>query len=92
MQLAIPVARLPISIVLISDGTLAFVRTAAFHSIIDQPTCENCPTAIFTEQGFTIGEDSFDYNVKYLYKECGMMLQWLVAQKLEMPVSNVFGF
>lgn len=91
-QMMVPLGTMPINIVLLSEGSLAFVRTANFKGVVDQPTCENCPTAIFTEQGFTIGEETFEWNTKYLYKEYKEMLQWLIAQKLEMPVNNVFGF
>ena len=77
-------AELPVHLVLMGDGTLAFIPVQQFKTILDQP--EEGMTAIFSQENFSIGGAEFDYGTKYFYKEFPTMLQWLAEQKLEMPL------
>lgn len=85
-QLPIKLGSLPINLVLISDGSVAFVKAGNFKTICDFPEDENEVDAIFDEAGFQLGNtDNFCYNVAYRYKEIPDMLAWLVKQNLVEP-------
>jgi len=88
-QVQIPIGNLPINLVLLSDGTLVFVRVAKFGCIIDQAP-EGGVGAVFYDDHFLVENEEFWYNTVYRYKEKPNMLKWLQAQNLTEP-SVVFG-
>lgn len=84
-QMAVPLAGLPLNLVLISDGSLAFVKTHNFKCIVDQPEDDKKVAAMFDEEDFSIGtERQLAYNVAYRYSEIPCMLQWLLEQNLQL--------
>lgn len=83
-QCQIPIGSLPVHLVLISDGTLVFVRVAKFGVIFDQAPDQGVG-AVFSEDGFTIDGEEFWYNTIYNYKEKPNMLKWLQQQNLREP-------
>jgi len=84
-QLAVSIAGLPLQLVLISDGTVAFVLTAYGRCVIDQPEDASQVSAMFDESGFSIGvESQLAYNVAYRYKEIPCMLAWLKQERLSL--------
>jgi hypothetical protein len=83
-QIAVPLGNLPVQLICISNGTVAFVRTQDFGAIFDHP--ENGVSAKFTNESFSLGQEDFIYNTAYRYKEIDVMLSWLTQQQLEMPV------
>lgn len=80
-QVAVALNTLPIQLVCISDASVAFVRTQDFSTIIEDG-------ASFANGGFTIGGINYEYNKKIYYKQIPDVLEWLVRQKLEMPLLN----
>jgi len=90
-QISIRMNNLPLNLICAETGQIALIPTQQFKTIIDQ--CEGI-TAIIDTTGITINGESFEYNELISYKESPNMLQWLQAQKLEMPTisKNPFGF
>ena len=90
-QLPIKLGSLPINLVLISDGSVAFVKAGNFKTICDSGDDGKQIVAIFDESGFQLGNtDNFCYNVAYKYKEIPDMLQWLMQQNLQEPQGMFF--
>lgn len=87
-QLQVPIGKMPVNLVLLSNGTLAFVKVYNFSVIYDMP--EDGVNAVFMEDGFMIEDDEFEYNVAYNYKAHPSMLAWLKQQNLQKP-DVVFG-
>jgi hypothetical protein len=80
-QIQVGLGTLPVQLVCLSDASVAFVKSQPFKTIVDN-------NAMFSEDGFTIGKDDYQYNTKIWYKEIPSVLEWLVAQKLESPTFN----
>jgi hypothetical protein len=79
----VPLGNLPIGLILIQDGTLAFEVLTPFVPFVDTT---GPVYAFFDMQGFKFGSEdgnNFSYNTKYAYKGVADMLQWLRAQELE---------
>lgn len=72
----------PINLILLANGTLAFIRVMEFKGIVDLPTNENYPEASFWRDGFQIGDEVYEYNMAYPYKEMPVMLEWLKQQNM----------
>lgn len=83
-QVQIPIGGMPINLVLISDGTLVFIKVRPFGVLFDHP--ESGLKAIFHEDCFTIEGEEFHYDTIYQYKEIPNMLGWLKQQNLQEPV------
>lgn len=78
----IPIGNLPISLVCIQTGAIAFVPVApAFPVFFDIGE----PEAIIDNGGLHIGEDSFSFNTAYVYKQYPSLVQWLKRQNLISP-------
>ena len=75
---------LPVQLVLLSTGSLVFIRVAKVGTIVDQVP-DNGIRAIFTDEHFQIGDEEFWYNTIYQYKEIPGMLQWLKQQNMVLP-------
>lgn len=92
-QLQIKLGSLPISLVLISDGSVAFVKSCNFKAICDSGDDDGKQiVAIFDNEGFQLGNtDNFCYNVAYRYKEIPDMLKYLQQQNLQEPQGVFFG-
>lgn len=77
----------PISLVLVTDGkhgNVVFIKTAPFTAVIDLK--ENGSTyATFAQEGFTIEEEEYSYNIQYPYKDMPVLLEWLKRQNLLFP-------
>lgn len=80
----------PIGLILLSNGTLTFVKTSVVGVLYDQPGDKEAVHGIFTEEGFSLNDESFSYKVLYAYKEIPVMLRWLQQQKLIMPENVAF--
>ena len=80
---------MPINLLLLSNGSVAFVRVANFKTLFDQSE-HGGVSAIFYEDSFSIGSETYQYNVAYAYKEIPDMFCWLKVQKLEEPVLQKF--
>lgn len=80
---------MPINLVLLGTGHVAFIRVAAFKALFDQ--CEEGGvSAEFYEGDFSVGGEVFQYNTSYPYKELPDMLKWLKAQSLIAPIIQHF--
>lgn len=85
-QVQVAIANLPVNLICISNGTLAFVRTCEFKTLF-----ENSPDgATFYADSFEIAGKAYSYNTVYDYKQEPEMLEWLIAQKLSLPVFQPF--
>ena len=90
-QLPIKLGSLPINLVLISNGSVAFVKAGNFTTIFDFPEDKNDVEAIFSYSDFCIGNaEGLCYNVAYKYKEIPDMLAWLQQQNLQEPQGMFF--
>lgn len=83
LQVQIPIGQMPINLILLSDGTVVFIKVATFGVIFDQKL--DGVSAIFEDDHFTLAESEFYYNTIYRYKEIPEMLQWLQQQNLQEP-------
>jgi len=88
-QVQVPIGNLPVQLVLLSDGTLVFVRVANISCIIDQAP-EGGVGAVFYDDHFLVGNEELWYNTIYRYKDKPDMLKWLQQQTLQEP-NVVFG-
>lgn len=80
-QMQVPIGNLPVHLVLLPGGHVAFVRVRDFKVIFDYSEVE----AVFTDVDFEIGTSSFNYNTAYDYKNIPEMLAWIQCQKLIFP-------
>lgn len=80
----------PVSLILVSDGRLAFVKTSRVGVLFDQPESEEDVRGVFTEDSFSLSDENFSYQVLYAYKDIPAMLRWLQQQKLIMPENVAF--
>lgn len=80
-------ANLPLNITYIMDGTIALQPNQHFKAIIDNDVKLDMT-------GFTVGDESYDYNVAISYKEDEKLLKWLQSLNMTMPSfqQNHFGF
>ena len=85
LQFQMQIGTLPIALQLCTNETIAFLKAKNLKTIIDQP--EMGIGAVFTPEGFYIGEEKVMYNwgVGYDYKDLPEMLKWLQQQNLELP-------
>ena len=81
---------MPVNIVLLSAGTLAFVKVAELSTLFDQPSIQGDINAVFYKDDFSIDNEPYSYNTVYEYKNIPSMLKWLQQQQLLMPQVNQF--
>jgi hypothetical protein len=82
---------MPVSLVLVTDGkhgNIVFIKTAPFSAVIDINR-DGKVCATFGQDGFTIGEEEYSYNIQYPYKDMPILLEWLKSQNLIMS-ANMF--
>jgi hypothetical protein len=87
MQMQIPIGNMPVHLVLLSNGTVVFVKVAPVGVVYDTP--EIGIHAMFTDDEFRIGGEDYQYCQMYEYKNIPEMLQWLIQQRLEWPQERV---
>jgi hypothetical protein len=83
-QVQVPIAGLPVHLILLSDGSLVFIKVGRVGVIFDMP--DTGVQAIFDERGFSIDGVEYSYNTIYNYKMTPSMLTWLQQQNLIEPV------
>ena len=77
--------KMPISLVLLSNGTVAFIKTNTVGVLFDHPEDPDGIKAAFDENSFTLGDENFNYQTAYDYKSIEVMLSWLCQQNLQQP-------
>ena len=82
-QLQMPINNLPLSLVLVSNGTIGIVPRGNFPVIYDQPS--QGIHAIITPEKMIVGTTEVKYNTSLKYKEMPELLEWLQQQDLEKP-------
>ncbi len=94
-QVQLPLAGLPITLVLLSNGCVVLVPMIAFSGILEtDPALE--VRAWFFPDFFSLtdneaGED-YDYRVPYLLSEYPVLKRWLIQQQLlESEIVRPFG-
>lgn len=88
-QVQVAVGNMPVNLLLLSNGHVAFTRVSNFKALFDQCN-EGNVVAMFYEEDFTIGAETFQYNTSYPYKEFPDMLAWLKAQQIIQPIIQHF--
>lgn len=84
-QVQMPIGNMPINLLLLSNGHVAFIRVANFNALFDQSE-NGGVSAVFYEEDFSIGGEAYQYNTAYPYKEIPKMLTWLQVQALIQPM------
>lgn len=88
-QVAVQLAHMPLNLVCLSNGLVAFVRTQVFSTVWE--SCEGY-TVCIDEHGIKFtGErlvEDFDiaYNDMVSYKDNPVLKEWLVSMKLTSPI------
>lgn len=98
-QIQVPLGSLPVALVLVGNqwqGRVAFVKVAPFITVFDCGKEGSNISAAFYQDEFHIfgsvdGEEVFEYDTIYDYKELPVMLEWLKQQNLQEPTNVVFG-
>ena len=80
-----PLATLPLNITYIFDGTIALQPNQHFAAIIDEDVKLDMT-------GFTVGDESYDYNVAIDYKNDEKLLKWLQSLNMVTPSFQQQGF
>ena len=83
-QIQLPLVAMPINLLFLSNGQVAFVRVANHKALFDQAEAGGV-SAVFYEDCFSIGSEAYQYNTSYNYKEIADMLAYLKAQNLIEP-------
>jgi hypothetical protein len=83
-QCQVPIAGMPVNLILLSDGTIVFIKVGPVGVIFDQP--ETGIVATFHESSFFIDYVEYSYNTIYRYKQIPSMLTWLQQQNLIEPI------
>lgn len=84
----VPIGSLPVNLITLDNGDVAFVTTSEFKAIIDLPSEDDNVGAYFDKVSFSIGDMSFSYSQRYNYKDIPVMLQWLKQQGLQSPFGQ----
>jgi hypothetical protein len=82
-QYQIALGSLPVHLILLSNGTVVFIRVANFNVIFDQK--HDGVNAVFIDDHFTLSGTDYFYNTIYEYKQIPEMLAWLKQQNLQQP-------
>lgn len=88
-QMQVQLAGLPITLVLLSDGTAVFVPMVAFSGILDQNKGQvnawfyDDEFYIFGTDGVTI--ENYSYRVAYALRDYPLLVEWLKSLKLQLP-------
>lgn len=77
----------PLVIQCFENGLITIYRSAEFKTILDQPNSTEDLVAIFDNDGFTIGTESYDYGAFIDYKNTPDVLKWLKQQGLKNPFN-----
>jgi hypothetical protein len=97
IQIPINLNGLPIQLVLLSNGQVAFVRVANFFAILDEyeDNDDRVCAAFYPDKFYLLKneeENEYSYNTMYPYKEEEIMLEWLKSLNLIEPNwKAVFG-
>jgi hypothetical protein len=81
-QLATQLGHLPINIIFLSDGRIAFQRITNFAPIIDNGEVE----IILTNENIVVNGVEICYNAIIEYKSMPDVIKWLQNQKLIYPL------
>ena len=83
----IQLGNLPLSLTCFLNDTIALQPNQHFAAIIDGDVKLDMA-------GFTVGDESYDYNAAIAYKEDEKLLKWLQSLNMTMPSfqQNHFGF
>jgi hypothetical protein len=81
-QLGMQLGNLPLNIIFLSDGRIAFQRIGNFNPIIDNGEI----FAIITQEGMLVGGFEICYNAIIEYKSMPDVICWLKNQKLIYPL------
>jgi hypothetical protein len=87
-QIQVAVANMPITLVCLSNGTLAFVRISDCKALFDMSPTPAGVSAAFYEDGFVIDDVEYQYSTAYEYKTIPSMLLWLQQQNLQNPLQQ----
>lgn len=85
-QVQLALANLPVQLLLLSSGHVAFTRVANFKTIWNLPPDD----AVFTNEDFSIAGETFQYYTAYNHKEFPEMQKWILAQNLTQPILQHF--
>lgn len=88
IRIQVPIGSMPINLLLLGSGEVAFARVANFKALFDMCPVVGGVDAAFYEDAFTIGSETYHYNTAYPYKDIPGMLSWIVAQKLIEPIAH----
>lgn len=88
-QVAVQLAHMPLNLVCLSNGLVAFVRTQAFSTIWE--SCEGYTVCIdetgikFSGERVVDGLD-IEYNTMVSFKDNPVLKEWLISMKLTSPI------
>jgi hypothetical protein len=82
-QLAVPLANLPVSLVLISNGMVGLSHNRISTVIYDQP--EQGISAIITPEKMLVGNEEVVYNRAISLEAYPELKKWIIQQQLEQP-------
>ena len=89
-QIPIQLGGLPIQLICIMNGQIAFVRQHNFKPIVEY---FEDGLLIISEDCVTISNTNYEYNTAINYKQDSKLVKWLQSFKLELPkFNNPFGF
>jgi hypothetical protein len=72
---------MPIGMLCLSNGNIAFFRLQEFETIFDQDE-QGITVASFDMEDFDINGTVLKYDCQYNYKEIPELLEWLKSQQL----------
>lgn len=85
-QIAQQLSGLPIQIIFLSNGCVAFQRMTDFATIVDTSP-QGDIKAIISNENMLIGSTEVSYNVMVEYKHLPEVKQWLVDQNMISPIQ-----
>jgi hypothetical protein len=89
MQVAVQLAHLPVNLVCLQNGLIAFVRSSHFETIYE--SCDGYNVCI-DEEGIEFTGDKLDsplclkYNSMISYKDNPVLKDWLINMNLTSPI------
>ena len=85
-QIQVPLHNLPLILVLVSDGSVAVVKTASLAKAIYQDfEVVSKQHIIFSEDGFTIDSEQYQYSMLYKLELYNNLKRWLCSENLSLP-------
>lgn len=86
-QIQLPLHNLPLTLVLVSDGSVALVKQQQVfpHKILQDYNVDGKPFVVFADDSFSVSGEVFQYSMLYKLSLYNTLKEWLCSENLQLP-------